>query len=211
MMNKTTFFAATLLSLGLASGQAADKVHFEDDDFSGEGWSEFIEVPDTGGWEVIRRELGNLVQGRVQEVTLEGDGGLFLSAGRGSYASLFRSNGLIHAVRTRDGAQSIIDQVDSVGTVSLRLGFDGAFLIYEYHTGEQWNRLAKSDIVGVVPYTGGISSPSRADGMSAYRVVELESLKGVRFGYTNTPKIPGTPWVVHDPFPRSRARSIPAP
>ena len=113
MMNKTTFFAAAILSLGLAPGQAADKVHFEDADFSGEGWSEFIEVPGTGGWEVIRRELGNLVQGRVQEVTLEGDGGLFLSAGRGSYASLFRSDGLIHAVRTRDGAQSLIDQVDS--------------------------------------------------------------------------------------------------
>ena len=43
--------------------------------------------------------------------------------------------------------------------------------------------------------------------MSNYRVVELESLKGVRFGYTNTPKIPGTPWVVHDPF-RPQPRQI---
>jgi hypothetical protein len=207
MMNKTTFFAAAILSLGLAPGQAADKVHFEDDDFSGGGWSEFIEVPGTGGWEVIRRELGNLVQGRVQEVTLEGDGGLFLSAGRGSYASLFRSDGLIHAVRTRDGAQSLIDQVESDGPVSLRLGFDGAFLIYEYRTGGQWSRLGKSDIIGVVPYTGGISTPSRADGMSDYRVVELESLMGVRFGYTDTPKISGTPWVVHDPF-RPQPRQV---
>ena len=51
-MNTTTFIAAVILSLGLAAAQAADKVLFEDSDFSKEGWSEFIEIPETGGWEV---------------------------------------------------------------------------------------------------------------------------------------------------------------
>ncbi len=95
----------------------------------------------------------------------------------------------------------------SPATSSLRLGFDGAFFIYEYRSGDEWSRLGKSDIIGVVSYTGGISTPNRASDMSNYRVVELESLKVVRFGYTNTPKIPGTPWVVHDPF-RPQPRQI---
>ena len=62
-MNTTTFFAAVILSLGLAAAQAADKVLFEDSDFSKGGWSEFIEIPGTGGWEVKSRELGELVKG----------------------------------------------------------------------------------------------------------------------------------------------------
>ena len=71
-MNKTTFFTAVILSFGLLSAQAADKVLFEDSSFSKEGWSEFAEIPGTGGWEVKRRELGELAQAVVQEVTLEG-------------------------------------------------------------------------------------------------------------------------------------------
>ena len=69
-MNKTTFFSALILPFGLLSAQAADKVLFEDSSFSKEGWSEFAEIPGTGGWEVKRRELGELVQTVVQEVTL---------------------------------------------------------------------------------------------------------------------------------------------
>ena len=207
MTKNTTFLAAVILSLGPVAGQAADKVHFEDADFSKEGWSDFTEVLGTGGWEVKSRELGELVQGMVQEVTTEANGGLFMSAGRGSYASVFRSEGVIYAVRNRDGARSLVGQADATGEVSLRLGFDGAFFIYGYRAGGEWSRLAKSDIIGVVPYTGGISTPNRASDMSGYRVVELESLKGVRFGYTDTPKIPGTPWVVHDPF-RPQPRQI---
>jgi hypothetical protein len=110
-------------------------------------------------------------------------------------------------MRSRNGEQALVGQADVTGKAELRLGFDGAFLIYEYRSGGKWSRLGKSDIIGVVSYTGGISTPNRADGMSGYRVVELESLKGVRFGYTNTPKIPGTPWVVHDPF-RPQPRQI---
>ena len=206
-MNKTTFITAVILSIGLFKGQAADKVHFEDSDFSKEGWSDFTEIPGTDGWEVKRRDLGGLVQGMVQEVAIESSGGIFLSAGRGSYASVFRSEGVIYAVRTRDGERSLVGQADAAGNVSLRLGFDGAFFIYEYRSGDEWSRLGKSDIIGVVSYTGGISTPNRASDMSNYRVVELESLKVVRFGYTNTPKIPGTPWVVHDPF-RPQPRQI---
>ena len=48
-MNTTTFFAAVMLLLGLAAAQAADKVLFEDSDFSKGGWSEFIEIPGTTG------------------------------------------------------------------------------------------------------------------------------------------------------------------
>ena len=206
-MNKTTFITTVILSIGLFKGQAADKVHFEDSDFSKEGWSDFTEIPGTDGWEVKRRDLGGLVQGMVQEVAIESSGGIFLSAGRGSYASVFRSEGVIYAVRTRDGERSLVGQADAAGKVSLRLGFDGAFFIYEYRSGDEWSRLGKSDIIGVVSYTGGISTPNRASDMSNYRVVELESLKVVRFGYTNTPKIPGTPWVVHDPF-RPQPRQI---
>ena len=206
-MNKTIFFTAVVLSFGPLSAQAVDKVHFEDSNFSKEGWSEFAEIPDTGGWEVKRRKLGELAQAVVQEVTLEGSGGIFLSAGEGSYASVFRSEGVIYAMRSRNGEQSLVAQADVTGKADLRLGFDGAFLVYEYHSGDEWSRLGKSDIIGVVSYTGGMSTPNRADGMSGYRVVELESLKGVRFGYTNTPKISGTPWVVHDPF-RPQPRQV---
>ena len=206
-MNTTTFFAAVILSLGLAVAQAADKVLFEDSDFSKEGWSEFIEISETGGWEVESRGLGELVQGVVQEVTLEGNGGVYLSAGGGNYASIFRGEGVIYAFRVRNGERDPVGQVDSSGKIDLRIGFDGAFFIYEYRTGDRWSRIGKSDIVGLVPYKAGVSTSSRASGMSNYRVVELESLKGVRFGYTNTPKIPGTPWVVHDPF-RPQPRQI---
>ena len=206
-MKKTAMIMVVLLLQGVASGRAADKVHFEDSDFSGDGWGEFIEVPDTGGWEVRRRNLGGLVQGWVQEVTLDTDGGLFMSAGKGSFVSLFRSQGQIYALRTRDGERSLINQIAVDGRIGLRLGFDGAFFIYDYSAGNDWIRLAKSDIIGVVSYTGGISSPNRASGMSDYRIVELDSLKGVPFGYTDTPKIPGTPWVVHDPF-RPQPRQI---
>ena len=206
-MNKKTFFTAVILSFGLLSAQAADKVLFEDSSLSKEGWSEFAEIPGTGGWEVKRRKLGELAQAVVQEVTIEGAGGIFLSAGEGSYASVFRSEDVIYAMRSRNGEQSLVGQSDVTGKVGLRLGFDGAFLIYEYRSGDEWSRLGKSDIVGVVSYTGGISTPNRANGMSGYRVAEIESLKGVRFGYTNTPEIPGTPWVVHDPF-RPQPRQI---
>jgi hypothetical protein len=156
---------------------------------------------------VKRRKLGELAQAVVQEVTIEGAGGIFLSAGEGSYASVFRSEDVIYAMRSRNGEQSLVGQADVTGKVGLRLGFDGAFLIYEYRSGDEWSRLGKSDIVGVVSYTGGISTPNRANGMSGYRVAEIESLEGVRFGYTNTPEIPGTPWVVHDPF-RPQPRQI---
>ena len=61
-MNKTSFFTAVILSFGLPSAQAVDKVHFEDSDFSKEGWSDFAEIPGTGGWEVKRRKLGELAQ-----------------------------------------------------------------------------------------------------------------------------------------------------
>ena len=206
-MNTTTFIAAVILSLGLTAAQAADKGLFEDSDFSMGGWSEFTEIPGTGGWEVKSRELGELVQGVVQEVTLEGDGGVYLSAGRGNYGSIFRGEGVIYAFRVRNGERDPVGQVDSSGKIDLRIGFDGAFFIYEYRSGDKWSRIGKSDIVGLVPYKAGVSTSSRASGMSNYRVVELESLKGVRFGYTNTPKIPGTPWVVHDPF-RPQPRQI---
>ena len=206
-MNKTTLFTAVILTFGLFAAQAADKVLFEDSSFSKEGWSEYAEISGTGGWEVKRRELGELVQTVVQEVTLEGSGGIFLSAGEGSYASVFRSEGVIYAMRSRNGEQALVGQADVKGKAELRLGFDGAFLIYEYRSGGKWSRLGKSDIIGVVSYTGGISTPNRAAGMSGYRVAEIESLKGVRFGYTNTPEIPGTPWVVHDPF-RPQPRQI---
>jgi hypothetical protein len=95
-------------------------------------------------------------------------------------------------MRSRNGEQALVGQADVNGKAELRLGFDGAFLIYEYRSGGKWSRLGKSDIIGVVSYTGGISTPNRAAGMSGYRVAEIESLKGVRFGYTNTPEIPGT-------------------
>jgi hypothetical protein len=87
-MNKTTLFTAVILTFGLFAAQAADKVLFEDSSLSKEGWSEFAEIPGTGGWEVKRRELGDLAQAVVQEVTLEGSGGIFLSAGEGSYMPL---------------------------------------------------------------------------------------------------------------------------
>ena len=104
-----------MLLLGLAAAQAADKVLFEDSDFSKGGGSEFIEIPGTGGWEVKSRELGELVQGVVQEVTLEGDGGVYLSAGRGNYGSIFRGEGVIYAFRVRNGERDPVGQVDSSG------------------------------------------------------------------------------------------------
>jgi hypothetical protein len=125
---------------------------------------------------------------------------VFLSASSDSFVSVFRSNKTINAIRVRNGKQSSVGQVEVDGKVDLRVGFDGAFFIYEYRNSENWVRIGKSDIVGLVSYSGGIVSNSRADGMSDYRLVKRDSLLGVRFGYTDTPKIPGTPWVVHDPF-----------
>ena len=109
-MNKTTLFTAVILKFGLFAAQAADKVLFEDSSFSKEGWSEYAEISGTGGWEVKRRELGELVQTVVQEVTLEGSGGIFLSAGEGSYASVFRSEDVIYAMRSRNGERSVRQQ-----------------------------------------------------------------------------------------------------
>ena len=123
-----------------------------------------------------------------------------MSASSESFVSVFRSNKTLNAIRVRNGKQFSVGQVEVDGKVDLRVGFDGAFFIYEYRNSENWVRIGKSDIVGLVSYSGGIASNSRADGMSDYRLVKRESLLGVRFGYTNTPKIPGTPWVVHDPF-----------
>ena len=197
-MNKKEILLVTALGLGLFSGKAADEVIFEDANFSKEGWSNYRDIGD--GWEVRFRDFGELVQGVVQEVTVKGSGGIFLSSKTDSFVSVFRSDGTIYAIRSRDGDQSSIGQVEVDGKVDLRVGFDGAFFIYEYRNTDKWLRLGKSDIVGLVSYKCGISTNSRADGMGNYRVIKLESLQGVRFGYTNTPKIPGTPWVVHDPF-----------
>ncbi len=126
-MNKTTFFTAVILSFGLLSAQAADKVLFEDSSFSKEGWSEFAEIPGTGGWEVKRRKLGELAQAVVQEVTIEGAGGIFLSAGEGSYASVFRSEDVIYAMRSRNGEQSLVGQADVTGKADCGLASTGHF------------------------------------------------------------------------------------
>lgn len=206
IMNKKTFFVLIGLSLVLTTSQASDKVLFEDPDFSKEGWSDYSEISGTG-WEAKNRELGKLVQGVVLEVTLETDGGVYLATAAGNYVAIFRADGIIHARRNRDDKSSSVGQAEVNGKVDLRVGFDGAFFIYEYRSGDEWIRVGKSDIVGQVPYRSGFSTPNRASDMSNFRIVELESLKTVRFGYTNTPKIPGTPWVVHDPF-RPQPRQI---
>ena len=150
--------------------------------------------------EVRSRDFRELVQGVVQEVSIEGSGGIFLSSKNDSFVSIFRADGTIYAIRRRNGDQSSIGQVEVDGKVDLRVGFDGAFFIYEYRNKGEWIRLCKSDIVGLVSYKCGISTDRNAEGMSNYRLIKLESLQGARFGYTDTPKIPGTPWVVHDPF-----------
>ena len=205
MNKKEILLVVTALGLSLFSGKAADEVIFEDANFSKEGWSNYRDIGD--GWEVRSRDFGELVQGVVQEVTVEGAGGVFLSSTADSFVSIFRSDGTIYAVRSRNGEQSSIGQVEVGGEVDLRVGFDGAFFIYEYRNAKKWIRLAKSDIIGLVSYNCGISTNNRGSGMSNYRLLKLESLQGVRFGYTNTPKIPGTPWVVHDPF-RPQPRQI---
>lgn len=199
-MNKKEIIALVALLLGLFSASAADEVIFEDSNFSKEGWGDYTDISDGGGWEVRTRNLGKLVQGVVQQVTVEDSGGVFLSSGNNSFGSIFRADGTIYAVRSRNGERTSIGQIEVAGTVDLRVGFDGAFFIYEYRNNDKWIRIGKSDIVGLVPYKGGISTNSRTGGMSNYRILKIESLLGVRFGYTNTPKIPGTPWVVHDPF-----------
>ena len=199
-MNKKEILLVTVLGFSLILGTAADEIIFEDPNFSKDAWSNYMDVPDSEGWEFRSLDLGRLVQGVVQEVSVEGDGGLFLSASSESFVSVFRSNKTLNAIRVRNGKQFSVGQVEVDGKVDLRVGFDGAFFIYEYRNSENWVRIGKSDIVGLVSYSGGIASNSRADGMSDYRLVKRESLLGVRFGYTNTPKIPGTPWVVHDPF-----------
>ena len=199
-MNKKEILLVTVLGFSIILGAAADEIIFEDPNFSKDAWSNYMDVPDAEGWEFRSLDLGRLVQGVVQEVSVEGDGGVFLSASSDSFVSVFRSNKTINAIRVRNSKQSSVGQVEVDGKVDLRVGFDGAFFIYEYRNSENWVRIGKSDIVGLVSYSGGIASNSRADGMSDYRLVKRESLLGVRFGYTNTPKIPGTPWVVHDPF-----------
>ena len=199
-MNKKEILLVTVLGFSLILGAAADEIIFEDPNFSKDAWSNYMDVPDAEGWEFRSLDLGGLVQGVVQEVSVEGDGGLFLSASSESFVSVFRSNKTLNAIRVRNGKQFSVGQVEVDGKVDLRVGFDGAFFIYEYRNSENWVRIGKSDIVGLVSYSGGIASNSRADGMSDYRLVKRESLLGVRFGYTNTPKIQGTPWVVHDPF-----------
>ena len=199
-MNKKEILLVTVLGFSIILGDAADEIIFEDPNFSKDAWSNYMDVPDAEGWEFRSLDLGGLVQGVVQEVSVKGDGGLFLSASSESFVSVFRSNKTLNAIRVRNGKQFSVGQVEVDGKVDLRVGFDGAFFIYEYRNSENWVRIGKSDIVGLVSYSGGIASNSRADGMSDYRLVKRESLLGVRFGYTNTPKIPGTPWVVHDPF-----------
>ena len=199
-MNKKEILLVTILGFSLISGAAADEIIFEDSNFSKDAWSNYMDVPDAEGWEFRSLDFGRLVQGVVQEISVEGDGGVFLSASSDSFVSVFRSNKTINAIRVRNGKQSSVGQVEVDGNVDLRVGFDGAFFIYEYRNSENWVRIGKSDIVGLVSYSGGIVSNSRADGMSDYRLVKRDSLLGVRFGYTDTPKIPGTPWVVHDPF-----------
>ena len=199
-MNKKEILLVTVLGFSIILGAAADEIIFEDPNFSKDAWSNYMDVPDAEGWEFRSLDFGRLVQGVVQEISVEGDGGVFLSASSDSFVSVFRANKTINAVRVRNGKQSSVGQVEVDGKVDLRVGFDGAFFIYEYRNSENWVRIGKSDIVGLVSYSGGIASNSRADGMSDYRLVKRESLLGVRFGYTNTPKIPGTPWVVHDPF-----------
>ena len=199
-MNKKEILLVTVLGFSIILGAAADEIIFEDPNFSKDAWSNYMDVPDAEGWEFRSLDLGGLVQGVVREVSVKGDGGLFLSASSESFVSVFRSNKTLNAIRVRNGKQFSVGQVEVDGKVDLRVGFDGAFFIYEYRNSENWVRIGKSDIVGLVSYSGGIASNSRADGMSDYRLVKRESLLGVRFGYTNTPKIPGTPWVVHDPF-----------
>ena len=199
-MNKKEILLVTVLGFSLFLGAAADEIIFEDTNFSKDAWSNYMDVPDAEGWEFRSLDLGGLVQGVVQEVSVEGDGGLFLSASSESFVSVFRSNKTLNAIRVRNGKQFSVGQVEVDGKVDLRVGFDGAFFIYEYRNSENWVRIGKSDIVGLVSYSGGIASNNRADGMSDYRLVKRDSLLGVRFGYTNTPEILGTPWVVHDPF-----------
>ena len=199
-MNKKEMLLVTVLGFSIILGAAADEIIFEAPNFSKDAWSNYMDVPDAEGWEFRSLDLGGLVQGVVQEVSVKGDGGLFLSASSESFVSVFRSNKTLNAIRVRNGKQFSVGQVEVDGKVDLRVGFDGAFFIYEYRNSENWVRIGKSDIVGLVSYSGGIVSNSRADGMSDYRLVKRDSLLGVRFGYTDTPKIPGTPWVVHDPF-----------
>ena len=206
-MNKKAIFSVVTLGLSLISGQALNEVIFEDKDFSKDGWSDFRDISNGAGWEVRSREMGGLVQGVVQEVTIGGGGGVYLSSGDGNHASVFRLDGTIRAIRSRDGQRTVVGEAEVSGEAEVRIGFDGAFFIYEYRSGDKWTRLGKSDIIGLVSYRGGISTNNRASDMSNYRVVKLDSLLGVRFGYTDTPKIPGTPWVVHDPF-RPQPRQI---
>ena len=140
-MKKKAIFAVVTLGLSLFSGQAADEVIFEDKNFSKDGWSDFRDISNGAGWEVRSRELGGLVQGVVQEVSVEGDGGVYLSSGSGSFAAIYRMDGMILAIRMRDGEQSPLGQAEVSGKAVLLIGFDGAFFIYEYRTGDKWTRL----------------------------------------------------------------------
>ena len=155
--------------------------------------------------------MGGLVQGVVQEVTIEGAGGVYLSTGGGNHASVFRLDGTIRAIRVRDGQRTVIGEAEVSGKAEVRIGFDGAFFIYEYRSGDKWTRLGKSDIIGLVSYRGGISTNNRASDMSNYRVVKLDSLLGFVLATPTRRRFP-----VHRGWctirsAHSRARSIPAP
>ena len=114
-MKKQAIFAVVTLGLSLFSSQAADKVIFEDKNFSKDGWSDFRDISNGADWEVLSRELGGLVQGLVQEVTVEEDGGVYLSSESGSFAAIYRMDGMIQAIRMRDGEQSPLGQADWPG------------------------------------------------------------------------------------------------
>ena len=114
-MNKKEILLVTALSLGLFSVKAADEVIFEDATFSKDGWDDFKDIGD--GWEVRSRDFGELVQGVVQEVSIEGSGGIFLSSNNDSFVSIFRADGTIYAIRRRNGDQSSLGQVEVDGKV----------------------------------------------------------------------------------------------
>ena len=77
-------------------------------------------------------------------------------------------DGTIRAIRSRDGQRTVVGEAEVSGEADVRIGFDGAFFIYEYRSGDKWTRLGKSDIIGLVSYRGGISTNNRASDMSNY-------------------------------------------
>ena len=73
-MNKKEILLVTVLGFSLILGAAADEIIFEDSNFSKDAWSNYMDVPDAEGWEFRSLDLGGLVQGVVQEVSVKGDG-----------------------------------------------------------------------------------------------------------------------------------------